>query len=92
VRAKDAGTNDGGGAGSDEDASCGNVFGAPDGGMEFSASHIAEELDGGVEGFGDPDDANGGDHPAPFGEREMKRPSGGEHEDCRHGVGPSVAL
>lgn len=48
----------GGNRGGDEDGGGGEVFGVADGGVNVGSDGIAEAFDGGVEGFGDPDEAD----------------------------------
>ena len=53
---------------------------------------VAEEFEGGVEGFGGPDGADGGDEPAPFGAGEWEEGGGGEDGEGGEGVDAGVFL
>jgi hypothetical protein len=64
VGKEDAKANSQGGECGEEDGGGGEVFGLADAGMVGEGDGIAGEFEGGVEGFGDPDEGDGEEEPA----------------------------
>src|SRR5258708_3482782 len=89
---KDDAANGEGAEGGDEDGGGGDVFGFGDEGVKVGLGDIAEEFEGGVEGFGHPDGDDGEDDQDPFFAGDAEEGAGEDHGEGGEGVEPGVVL